>query len=146
MPAASQSSPSQHSPGSPRRIRSDYRKQLLRLRQELYLLRQRLPAVPAPTRYNLAATVLAVLAALFVLYHTVPPFRRLVIAADRCSRVGWAVLRCIIDYKILFRGSWPDTPEGKQERHEAYETCHHNCAVRIREVLKKNGGIYIKLG
>lgn len=60
--------------------------------------------------------------------------------------MGYAVFRCIIDYKILFRGKWEATPEGKAERHEAYENCHRKCAIRIREVLRTNGGIYIKVG
>ncbi|KAI5475176.1 hypothetical protein MNV49_001863 [Pseudohyphozyma bogoriensis] len=42
--------------------------------------------------------------------------------------------------------TWPDTPEGKAQRHEDYEETHRRCAVRIREVLKTNGGIYIKMG
>ncbi|SCV71311.1 BQ2448_2899 [Microbotryum intermedium] len=122
-----------------------YARQLLRLRAELALLRRRLPPLK-PSRRSLAMTLVAIAVTLALLYNLSATFRRLVIAIDRCSRVGIAVAQCIVDYKILFRGEWPDTPEGKQQRHDAYENCHSKCAVRIREVLKKNGGIYIKLG
>ncbi|KDE02639.1 ABC1-B atypical protein kinase [Microbotryum lychnidis-dioicae p1A1 Lamole] len=127
------------------RGRHSYARQLLRLRAELALLRRRLPPLK-PTRRSLAVTLSAVAVGLTLLYNLSATFRRLVTAIDRCSRVGIAVAQCIVDYKILFRGEWPDTPEGQQQRHQAYENCHSKCAVRIREVLKKNGGIYIKLG
>ncbi|SCZ91250.1 BZ3500_MvSof-1268-A1-R1_Chr1-2g01286 [Microbotryum saponariae] len=139
-PASSTSTTSSLSRG-----RHSYARQLLRLRVELALLRRRLPPLK-PTRRSLAVTLAAVAVVLTLLYNLSAPFRRLVIAIDRCSRVGIAVAQCIVDYKILFRGEWPDTPEGQQQRHQAYEDCHTKCAVRIREVLKKNGGIYIKLG
>lgn len=66
-------------------------------------------------------------------------------AAERCTRVGWAVTLCVIDYKMLFRKTWDDSDEGRAQRHEDYEATHLKCAVRLREVLKKNGGIYIKV-
>lgn len=51
-----------------------------------------------------------------------------------------------MEYKLLFRKTWDETTqEGKDRRHEDYEDCHRRCAVRLREVLKKNGGIYIKV-
>ncbi|KAK4056946.1 hypothetical protein OIO90_001846 [Microbotryomycetes sp. JL221] len=131
-----------------RRARFDYRKQLLRLRKELASLSRRLP--PIVTRQSRKSSILALLvltlAALVLLYNVFAPFRHLLIAADRCARVGWAVLWCIVDYKLLFRKEWDQTEEGRKQRHEDYESTHWKCAVRIREVLKKNGGIYIKLG
>ncbi|KAM0790557.1 hypothetical protein ACM66B_004426 [Microbotryomycetes sp. NB124-2] len=143
---ASPSSTATGSQAAVRRARFDYRKQLVRLRKELQLLSKRLPPLRQPTRYSLLAVIVIAAGVGTVMYHVFAPFRHLVIAADRCLRVGWAVFWCIVDYKVLFRKEWPDTPEGKQQRHEDYENTHSKCAVRIREVLKKNGGIYIKLG
>jgi aarF domain-containing kinase len=57
----------------------------------------------------------------------------------------WAVARCIVDYKLLFSKTWPETEQGALERHLAYKRCHKRCAERILQVLKANGGIYIKV-
>ena len=95
-------------------------------------------------------------------YHFIPPVRRGVIATKRITLVASAVLACIADYKILFWREWDDPAI----RHRDYKRCHsklesevarragltvghrttERCAERILAVLKKNGGIYIKLG
>lgn len=67
------------------------------------------------------------------------------IAVERCTTIAWAVVRAIIDYKLLFRKSWPDTEEGRKQRHQDYENTHWGAAVRLREALKKLGGVYIKV-
>ncbi|KAM0752712.1 ABC1-domain-containing protein [Meredithblackwellia eburnea MCA 4105] len=126
------------------RPRLSTRRELRRLQQELIQLRLRLPK---SSRYSSALfTAIAILGAVLATYHFSGDFRRLVLAAERCTRVGWAVVLCIIDYKMLFRKTWSEDAEGKAIRHQDYEDCHSRCAVRLREVLKKNGGIYIKLG
>ncbi|GAA96334.1 hypothetical protein E5Q_03000 [Mixia osmundae IAM 14324] len=91
---------------------------------------------------RLGLTVAIVLSVGFVAYETVRPFRLFTLAIGRCTLVGIAVGHCIVDYKLLFRRTFTD----KEERHQAYEACHKKCAERILEVLKTNGGIYIKLG
>ncbi|KAL8279161.1 hypothetical protein RQP46_008417 [Phenoliferia psychrophenolica] len=120
------------------------RQQLHQLQLEIIELRRRFPN---PSRSSSALlTILLALTAVLAIYHFSGDFRRVVLAAQRCYRVGWAVVRCIIDYKMLFRKTWTEDEEGKLERHNDYEACHLGCAIRLREVLKKNGGIYIKLG
>lgn len=119
------------------------RRQLRKLQQELIELQRRLPT---PSRSSSALlTLLAALAALLATYHFSGDFRRLVLAGQRCFRVGWAVVRCMVDYKMLFRKTWAEDEAGKAQRHDDYEACHLGCAIRLREVLKKNGGIYIKV-
>jgi aarF domain-containing kinase len=106
-----------------------------------------------PARSSLVAV--GVLVALGIgAYNFVEPFRHFTIAVQRCTRVGFAVFGCIIDYKLLFRKAWPgeDDPaaanyrEAREARHQAYSDCHRRCAERILAVLKRNGGIYVKLG
>ena len=101
-------------------------------------------------------------------YYFIPPVRSILIAIERCIFVGLAVGGCIWDYKLLFRKDWKDPAV----RHKAYKTCHselnksiepllyerlmlslfaipsqiEKCAERILAVLKRNGGIYVKLG
>lgn len=89
---------------------------------------------------------LAILLLLAALYQFSTTFRRLVIAAKRCSVVAAVVAGVIVDYKLLFRKEWPDTDEGRQQRHEDYEATHKRSAERVRAACIANGGIYIKLG
>lgn len=75
-------------------------------------------------------------------YWTIPSFRRYCIGSRRIARVAQAVLLCIADYKLLFRTEWDDPAV----RHNDYKACHKRCAERILATLKKNGGIFVKLG
>lgn len=88
-----------------------------------------------------ATTVWGLLATLF------PSFRWPLLGLYRCTLVGIAVAGSIVDYKLLFRKTWPeDTEEGKKQRHEDYEATHRSAATRIRNVMMKLGGIYVKCG
>lgn len=113
---------------------------LVELQKQIVLLRASLPARSRSS--SVLLSLLAAITAVLAAYQLSPSFRTVVLATERCGRIGIAVVQCIIDYKILFRTAW----DGSVERHEAYEACHEKCAIRIREVLKINGGIYIKLG
>lgn len=80
------------------------------------------------------------------LYEFNPTFRYQIVGLLRCSRVGLAVLGAIWDYTLLFEKVWDDDPIGRAQRHLDYETTHLTAARRILQVLKINGGIYVKLG
>ncbi|GAA6057204.1 hypothetical protein NBRC10513_000774 [Rhodotorula toruloides] len=100
-----------------------------------------------PTRRQRILLLLGLALAAFVTaYNLSVSFRHGVIAVERCTTIAWAVMRAIIDYKLLFRKSWPETEEGMKQRHDDYENTHWTAAVRLREALKKLGGVYIKLG
>ncbi|KWU41698.1 ABC1-domain-containing protein, partial [Rhodotorula sp. JG-1b] len=86
------------------------------------------------------------LAAFATAYEFSTPFRHGVIAVERCAVIGWAVLRAVVDYKLLFRKEWPETAEGHAQRHQDYEDTHWKAAHRLMEALRQLGGIYIKLG
>ncbi|MBW0467075.1 hypothetical protein O181_006790 [Austropuccinia psidii MF-1] len=80
------------------------------------------------------------------LFELSPPFRYGVVGIVRCSRVAVAVLGAIWDYKALFSKSWADDSAGRAQRHLDYQSTHLSAARRIFNVLKQNGGIYVKLG
>lgn len=99
-----------------------------------------------PTRRQRILLLLGLALAVFITaYNLSISFRHGVIAVERCATIAWAVVRAIIDYKLLFRKSWPETEEGLKQRHEDYENTHWTAAVRLREALKKLGGVYIKV-
>ena len=121
------------------------RKALHQLEQQLHDLRLRFAATKPPSRsIILLLSLISTALALYATYNLSSDVRRVTIAAERCGRIGTAVVLCIIDYKMLFYNT--DALPGTASRHDAYEACHLRCAERIRDVLKKNGGIYIKLG
>ncbi|KAH8916969.1 ABC1-domain-containing protein [Atractiella rhizophila] len=70
------------------------------------------------------------------------------LSLTRGMNVGLAVAMSIVDYKVLFYRieRLEKDEEGRKERHRLFTTTHTRSAVRIREALKRNGGIYIKLG
>lgn len=124
-------------------FRISTRRQILELQTELELLRRKIPA--NSKRLSLFLTLLLSLTALVATYSLSSDFRRIILAGKRSANVGWGVARCIVDYKLLFRNVWDEDDAGKIKRHNDFEDCHRKCAVRMREVLKKNGGIYIKV-
>ncbi|KAG0146492.1 hypothetical protein CROQUDRAFT_657300 [Cronartium quercuum f. sp. fusiforme G11] len=81
-----------------------------------------------------------------ILFMVVPSFRYVVIGLVRCTRVALAVIGAIFDYKKLFATTWADDEAGRTQRHLDYQSTHLSAARRILEVLKQNGGIYVKLG
>lgn len=81
-----------------------------------------------------------------LLFMVVPPFRYVIIGVVRCARVALAVSGAILDYKALFSKTWTDDEAGRKQRHSDYQSTHLSAAKRILEVLKRNGGIYVKLG
>jgi aarF domain-containing kinase len=94
---------------------------------------------PPQTARNVAIAVTAVV----VLYNTNDPFRHSVLASVRCARLMRAVVLDVIDYKIMFaRQDGLELQEQRQQRRE----CHLRSANRLLQALKKNSGIYVKLG
>ncbi|GAA5840887.1 hypothetical protein JCM11251_007630 [Rhodosporidiobolus azoricus] len=115
--------------------------------KRLYALRTRLRnSRPISRRERFILLLLSSLVAFLALYELNTPFRHSVIAVERCATIGYAVVRGVIDYKLLFRKSWPDTEEGRVQRHEDYEATHWSAATRLSQTLRALGGIYIKLG
>lgn len=139
-----------------RKPRLASRHRLSQLQHDLYLLLSRkLPLQAIRSRYDqhrpsrrqrrLLLLALA-LAAFATAYEFSTPFRHGVIAVERCAVIGWAVLRAVVDYKLLFRKEWPETVEGHAQRHRDYEDTHWKAAHRLMEALRQLGGIYIKVG
>lgn len=99
------------------------------------------------------AKLLAVLIALIALYNYYPPFRHSTLAIVRCSRLMSAVLQDVWDYKRTFaKESKLCDNEGnpldgnKDIIRQARKACHTRSAERILKALKKNSGIYVKIG
>ncbi|KAG0262412.1 hypothetical protein DFQ27_002338 [Actinomortierella ambigua] len=108
-------------------------------------------AVPFTRRIPLALTVpVAALAGGAILYNTNESFRHSCLAVQRVARAAEVVVLCGVDYKYsLGLGNWDlkeDDPEDERERLARRSQLHLRSAVRVREALKANGGIYIKLG
>ncbi|WWC68157.1 uncharacterized protein I206_102080 [Kwoniella pini CBS 10737] len=90
---------------------------------------------------------------LSILYYTYSPFRHTVLAGVRCARLMRAVLMDVWDYKQVFAAEEKLGEPGrelneeeKQIRRKARKDCHKRSANRLLEALKKNSGIYVKLG
>ncbi|GAA6023884.1 hypothetical protein JCM10207_000517 [Rhodosporidiobolus poonsookiae] len=140
-------------PSFGRKPRTDQR--LEQLQKDLFLilsrrfnlagLRSRLRR-PQSRRSRLFLTLAFSIAAFVAAYELSTPFRHGVIAVQRCATIGSAVVLGVLDYKRLFRQEWPDTDEGRDARHRAYEETHWKAARRLSETLRELGGIYIKLG
>ncbi|GAA5998893.1 hypothetical protein JCM5350_003662 [Sporobolomyces pararoseus] len=97
-------------------------------------------------RTSILTTILVSIAGLYALYEFSTPAQHAVLAVERCATIAYAVLRAVIDYKLLFRKTWEDTEEGRKQRHLDYESTHWKAATRLMEALRSLGGIYIKLG
>ncbi|WWC59689.1 uncharacterized protein I303_102251 [Kwoniella dejecticola CBS 10117] len=117
------------------------------------------PRSPRPQRSKSGRRIrglrnlLLFLALLSIVYYTVSPFRHTVLAGVRCARLMRAVLMDVWDYKQVFaaeeRLGEPGrelTDEEKQIRRKVRKDCHTRSATRLLEALKKNSGIYVKLG
>ncbi|KAI0949682.1 hypothetical protein AcW1_009217 [Taiwanofungus camphoratus] len=90
----------------------------------------------------LPATLLVLSGSGYVAYTYNPPFRHIILAVVRCSRVAKAAILGAVDYKITFAKSY----DSEDARQDAYSKCHRRSAERVLEALLANGGIFIKLG
>lgn len=97
--------------------------------------------------------LLAALALFGILYTTYSPFRHSVLAIVRCARVMEAVIADVWDYKRTFAkeahlgdGNGVLSLEERAARREARSACHRRSAQRIFKALKKNSGVYVKIG
>ncbi|KAK9767091.1 hypothetical protein K7432_003358 [Basidiobolus ranarum] len=80
-----------------------------------------------------------------IAYHYYDPARYLTDGIVRCARSGWVGAKVIADYKWTLRHE-PVTPEEEVQHKTLKSQVHKRSAEKILEVLKKNAGIYIKLG
>ncbi|KAI0305407.1 ABC1-domain-containing protein, partial [Multifurca ochricompacta] len=78
----------------------------------------------------------------FIAYEKYQPFRHIVLAVVRCTRVARAAVFGAIDYKRTFARTYASD----EERLEAYSQCHLRSANRVLRALLANGGVFIKLG
>ncbi|KAI1309943.1 hypothetical protein EDD11_003958 [Mortierella claussenii] len=109
------------------------------------------PSVALPRRVPLKVTVPAVaLATGIFLYNVNDSFRHGTLALKRMAIAGEAVVIVGVDYKYSMDIGNRDLKEGNLaddlERARRMSELHTRSAVRLREMLSKNGGIYIKLG
>ncbi|ORZ13920.1 ABC1 family-domain-containing protein [Lobosporangium transversale] len=87
-----------------------------------------------------------------ILYNVNDPFRHVVLALKRMAIAGAAVTFVGIDYKYTMdtldrnQNFRKGSLEGEAERARHMSELHTRSAVRLREMLRRNGGIYIKLG
>ncbi|KAJ9122261.1 hypothetical protein QFC22_001681 [Naganishia vaughanmartiniae] len=74
----------------------------------------------------------------------------MLVALIRCTRLLYAVTANIIDYKWMFSRSYPaeqyTEEEVKELRRRDRRECHTRSSGRLFEALKRNAGIYVKLG
>lgn len=115
------------------------------------------PKTPLPRRLRRMRRLQALLAFLtafliitYLSYTFVPPARHLLLALVRCSRLLRAVTANIIDYKWTFAKYYDPNQynelEIKEFRRVDRRECHKRSSKRLFEALKKNAGIYVKLG
>ncbi|GAA6025867.1 hypothetical protein JCM11491_004751 [Sporobolomyces phaffii] len=119
---------------------------LARTPSQLARVRSHLARHRPSKRTSILTTIAVALAGGYALYELSTPAQHAVVAVERCATIAYAVLRAVVDYKLLFRKTWDDTPEGQRQRHEDYEATHWKAATRLMEALRSLGGIYIKLG
>lgn len=107
----------------------------------------------SPRRLRRLRNLLILLSLLSILYYTYPPFRHTAIAVVRCARVMKAVSIDVWDYKQVFAAEERLGASGKgltdeeiEIKRKARRACHKRSAERLLEALKKNSGIYVKLG
>jgi hypothetical protein len=114
---------------------------------------KRIPRAPrtAAARYSRRlAYLLAFLGITYISYEYIPPARHLLVALIRCTRLMSAVTLNIIDYKWMFAKQYDASvyteEEIKEFRRADRRECHKRSAGRLFEALKRNAGIYVKLG
>ncbi|GHJ87079.1 hypothetical protein NliqN6_3481 [Naganishia liquefaciens] len=114
------------------------------------------PKPPRPprtrsSRWRRLAIYLAAFGAItWASYEFIPPARHLLVAFIRCFRLLRAVLLNVIDYRWMFAKQYDEsifTPEEiKEFRRGDRRECHKRSSRRLFEALKRNAGIYVKLG
>lgn len=105
-------------------------------------------ATRSPRRLKRLRNLLLLLVLLTLCYYSVPPFRHTIIAGVRCARLMRAVILDVWDYKQTFKREelLTDSAEDISLKRQARKDCHLRSATRMLEALKKNSGIYVKLG
>lgn len=111
---------------------------------------QRKPRRPRSRLQRRLTYLLAFLGISYLAYETIPPARHLLVALIRCTRLLTAVTLNIIDYKWMFAKHYDEAvysaEEIKEFRRADRRECHKRSAGRLFEALKRNAGIYVKLG
>jgi aarF domain-containing kinase len=110
----------------------------------------RAPRTAAARYRRRLAYLLAFLGITYISYEYIPPARHLLVALIRCTRLMSAVTLNIIDYKWMFAKHYDPSvyteEEIKEFRRADRRECHKRSAGRLFEALKRNAGIYVKLG
>ena len=111
------------------------------------------PPVAHARRFRRLRGLLILLGLLFLLYRFYSPFRHVIIAGIRCARLMRAVTLDVWDYKQTFAREDALRPldrdmndDERQVRTQGRKECHRRSAERLLEALRKNSGIYVKLG
>ncbi|TIB57611.1 hypothetical protein E3P78_04151 [Wallemia ichthyophaga] len=78
----------------------------------------------------------------FILYNTSDTFKHTSLAAQRCARCAQAFVANATDYKLTLGRTYASD----DEKWDSLAGCHKRCAERVLNVLKANGGVFIKLG
>ena len=108
------------------------------------------PRTRSPRWRRLVLYLAAFLAVTYASYELVPPARHLLVAFIRCFRLLRAVVLNVIDYRWMFAKHYDEsvyTPEEiKEFRRGDRRECHTRSSRRLFEALKRNAGIYVKLG
>ncbi|KAF9579040.1 hypothetical protein BGW38_004876 [Lunasporangiospora selenospora] len=104
-----------------------------------------------PRRIPLKLVVPAIaLASGAVFYNIDDSFKHTMLALKRCLIAGEAVVVVGLDYKYSLdyanRDLKEGDPEDDRERELRKSELHKRSAARLREAMRQNGGIYIKLG
>ncbi|KAF8975684.1 hypothetical protein BGZ46_008924 [Entomortierella lignicola] len=109
------------------------------------------PSSNPPRRIPLKVSIpLVTLVAGAALYSTSDSFKYQVLATRRVLLAAEAVIVTGYDYKFSLsygnRDLKPGDPEDEKERKRRKSKLHKRCAVRVMNMMRENGGIYIKLG
>ncbi|KAF9201377.1 hypothetical protein BGZ49_008375 [Haplosporangium sp. Z 27] len=109
------------------------------------------PSSNPPRRIPLKVSIpFVTLVAGAALYSTSDPFKYQVLATRRVLLAAEAVIVTGYDYKFSLsygnRDLKPGDPEDEKERKRRKSKLHKRCAVRVMNMMRENGGIYIKLG
>jgi aarF domain-containing kinase len=103
------------------------------------------PSAPFRRRRRLILYALAFLGSAGVTFSVLQPdnvVNHVFHGIVRCGRVSFALVQCVVDYRIVMRKKYGS----EEERTKKMGETHTRCAKRALGVFEKNGGIYIKLG
>ncbi|KAI9032462.1 ABC1 family-domain-containing protein [Hyaloraphidium curvatum] len=81
---------------------------------------------------------------LFLYFSEHPKAKTVTVALTRSMRAAQAVVAIMLDYKLSLRKGPADI--GQEEYDNRKSDCHKRSAMRLYEMARRNGGVFIKLG